>query len=400
MAHPFDAELRDLIRARTDARELVGARTDSPRVTVRCPHPDHLDRTPSCSVSASGYRCYGCGRSGDVFDLARLTLSIDHFPDVLRALARRARLDLPAERRRQRERRGRAVTPGDASSNEPTRPTPMPDRSPVALSARVYEHVVSALTLSGPGADYLERRGLDPHVCRLLGVRGVEGGQWQRVIEGAANAFGAGVVAELGLGRLDGDGRLAPHPRGQTPMLVFAYGLPHERVGLRFRLLSPGQGPRYLSLRARAGRLPSPYLADSRFRPTHGALSRDLLVVTEGELNALSLIHAGIPALGLPGAASWRDEWVMGFGGVSRVVVLLDGDAASRALRARVTAACARFWGEEWCATRLVFGHLRDPERGGVEDANDALVAGRLGLSRLLGKSRRESTPLRINALA
>ena len=107
MAHPFDAELRDLIRSHTDARELVGATTDAPRVTVRCPHPDHLDRRPSCSVSASGYKCYGCGRSGDVFDLARLTLDIDHFPDILRTLARRAGLDLAAERRR---RRGRAQT--------------------------------------------------------------------------------------------------------------------------------------------------------------------------------------------------------------------------------------------------------------------------------------------------
>jgi hypothetical protein len=40
---------------------------------VRCPHPDHDNRTPSCSVgpnAASGWCCHGCHAQGAIYDLA------------------------------------------------------------------------------------------------------------------------------------------------------------------------------------------------------------------------------------------------------------------------------------------------------------------------------------------
>jgi len=40
---------------------------------VRCPLPDHEDRTPSCAVyddPERGWYCFGCGRGGSVYDLA------------------------------------------------------------------------------------------------------------------------------------------------------------------------------------------------------------------------------------------------------------------------------------------------------------------------------------------
>lgn len=36
---------------------------------VRCPLPDHPDRTPSCHLFPDGWRCFGCGRGGSIYDL-------------------------------------------------------------------------------------------------------------------------------------------------------------------------------------------------------------------------------------------------------------------------------------------------------------------------------------------
>jgi hypothetical protein len=53
-------------------RELAGAEPDRGG-KVCCPLPDHDDPEPSCHVyedSAQGWYCYGCGRGGDIYELA------------------------------------------------------------------------------------------------------------------------------------------------------------------------------------------------------------------------------------------------------------------------------------------------------------------------------------------
>jgi len=42
--------------------------------TIKCPHPDHEDRNPSCVVwpSIRGFKCYSCGAKGDLVELYRL----------------------------------------------------------------------------------------------------------------------------------------------------------------------------------------------------------------------------------------------------------------------------------------------------------------------------------------
>lgn len=58
---------------------------------------------------------------------------------------------------------------------------------------------------------------------------------------------------------------------------------------------------------------------------------RDLLVVTEGELDALVVTeYAGIPAVGVPGASNWNPLWNRLFAGVPRVLVVGDGDDAGK----------------------------------------------------------------------
>jgi hypothetical protein len=56
----------------------------------------------------------------------------------------------------------------------------------------------------------------------------------------------------------------------------------------------------------------------------------DFICITEGEIDALSCKVMGIPAIGVPGAANWKDHWDLVFQDFERVFVLQDGDSAGK----------------------------------------------------------------------
>ncbi len=58
----------------------------------------------------------------------------------------------------------------------------------------------------------------------------------------------------------------------------------------------------------------------------------DWIVVTEGEIDALTWQQIGVPAIGIPGAENWKDHWVNVFEDFSRVYLAEDGDDAGKDL--------------------------------------------------------------------
>lgn len=58
----------------------------------------------------------------------------------------------------------------------------------------------------------------------------------------------------------------------------------------------------------------------------------DWIVVTEGEIDALTWQQIGVPAIGVPGAENWKDHWVNVFEDFSRVYLAEDGDDAGKDL--------------------------------------------------------------------
>ncbi len=56
------------------------------------------------------------------------------------------------------------------------------------------------------------------------------------------------------------------------------------------------------------------------------------VVIVEGESDVQTLVHAGIPALGIPGANMWRDEWAEYLDGIERIYVVEEPDAAGQKL--------------------------------------------------------------------
>jgi putative DNA primase/helicase len=60
------------------------------------------------------------------------------------------------------------------------------------------------------------------------------------------------------------------------------------------------------------------------------------VVLVEGESDAQTLWHHGIPALGIPGAGSWQEEWASALDGISTVFVVIEPDRGGKALRERL----------------------------------------------------------------
>lgn len=62
------------------------------------------------------------------------------------------------------------------------------------------------------------------------------------------------------------------------------------------------------------------------------------ICITEGELDALTLHQLGYPAVGAPGAQSWKRHWRRLFEDFSGIYVFCDGDEAGRGFRAHILA--------------------------------------------------------------
>jgi len=62
------------------------------------------------------------------------------------------------------------------------------------------------------------------------------------------------------------------------------------------------------------------------------AWATDWIVVTEGEIDALTWQQIGVPALAVPGAENWKDYWGNLLEDFSRVYLAEDGDNAGKDL--------------------------------------------------------------------
>lgn len=157
-------------------------------------------------------------------------------------------------------------------------------------TARYEEHLESALP-------YLEGRGISRAI---------------------AENFRLGVVGVPLTGHEQYAGRLAVPSIGYNGLIY----------NIRFRSLN-GEEPKYLGLHG----MPS-WLFN--IRAIHEAVS-DEICITEGEIDALTLVQAGRPAVGVAGANAWKSHHARMVAGFARVYVFGDGDKAGNDFAKKVT---------------------------------------------------------------
>lgn len=248
--------------------------TGGPEAPTRCfAAPEHHaddDRHPSASVNLNtgAWICHACGARGGAYDAARAQ---GHTPRSAMALLITHGLAQPRDP-------DRLPQTQPVNQPPPTRRAPQPTQSPVTT------HDV----------DTFHRQLLDePSLTRRLAV--------ERGISPAT-------IAIFALG----------YHRGRITMPI---SNPHGRITglLRWQPFERGTGSKMLA---------HPGTRRELFPPPETITAQQLLIC-EGEPDALAAHSAGIPAVAIPGIASWRPAWARRFTGHT-ITIALDCDLAGR----------------------------------------------------------------------
>lgn len=243
---------KELIAERVDCRTFAEARgvamrnRAGERWTGHCFNPDghnHGDRNPSLAVWRDGFKCFGCGEAGDLFDLAR-ELEGWGFVEALANLAELAGVEVEGEGPRRRRERPRGRREVAKAGGRAVNGCEGPLEGRVEVWRGLWE-LVDGEPLTDAAREYLEDRGLDPgaswaHGARDLAavadllveyLRGLTPEEWKAA--GLLNRKGDpwAPLATLKGERDDLRGLTLPvyHPAATSP------------VGLRWRVYQPGE---------------------------------------------------------------------------------------------------------------------------------------------------------------
>jgi DNA primase len=329
----------EAVKARLDLRELGVRRKGAGWL---CPF--HEDREPSLGITARGFRCFACGATGDAFTLTQHQRS-ESFREALEWLATRAGVLLPARHHR----------PQVFQPPPPEPPRPPPENAPPTGVS--FERRVEILTQFCRAArlaeshPYLERRGISFETAARAGVA-VLTKPYDVVSRRLKELFPLPDLQAAGLFNDKGNCRLFRH------RLLWPYWLDGRVYALQARNTDwrdKADGPKELDLTPVLLLYNADALADAQ----------ECVHVAEGVIDCLSLLETDLQAVAVPGASSFRPEWVEWFDLAGEVVLALDADDAGR----RGAAAIAAHFRAAGRAVKV----LRLPP--GVKDVNELLLA-------------------------
>jgi DNA primase len=355
------------VRDRVDVVAVIGRHVELKRSgrTWKGNCPFHGERTPSFHVYPEDkhFKCYGCGAYGDVFKFLQ-QLEGKEFPEVVRALAAEAGIEIPEaaeedgeEARRRRKERNEVLAACDAA-------------------ARYW----AARLQSRHGAEarrYLEGRGVSDESIRRFRI-GVAAEAWSdlgsRLAEkgiAAPALLRAGLVIE----REKGGGA---YDRFRNRLMFPIASMDGQVIGFGGRALGEEKGAKYINtpetpLYKKSKVLYGLDLAREGIRKTRSA------VLVEGYFDVIGLHQAGVTsAVAVCGTALTTEHVeLLGRCDCREVTVLFDGDVAG--LAAPGKAAAALFPAGLAGKVALL------PADGGKTDPDDyARAHGREGVEKLL----------------
>jgi len=311
------------IRNRTDVVAVIGRHVDlqkSGRTWKGC-CPFHGERTPSFHVYPEDrhFKCYGCGEYGDVFKFLQ-KLEGKEFPEVVRALAAEAGVEIPeetvedsAENRRKRKERAEAVAACDAAARY--------------WQARLWSpHGES-------GRDYLASRGVSDEEARRFKL-GIAASEWNDLPPRLAQK-------EISLPSIDRAGLRVPSDRGgydrfRGRLMFPISALDGQVIGFGARAMGDEKGAKYINtpetvLYKKSRVLYGLDLARESIRKTRSA------VLVEGYFDVIGLHQVGVRnAVAVCGTALTPEHLeLLERCDCREVVILFDGDVAGLAAPAK-----------------------------------------------------------------
>lgn len=232
----------------------------------------------------------------------------------------------------------------------------------------LLERLTDAIGLGERGTQYLASRGIPEDVARGCGVVSCtrdQWGAWCGELGDDDSLRRSGLIA-----RADTDSP-SLHPF-YSHFLVFPYyteGCDAAMSTLRFRDTSGDVTPKMLSVCGDGPTTSSvPYLQWCVQWARDDGLP---LFVVEGELDALSIVACGYPAVATYSASVWPPEWCAGWGGLTCAIVVAEGDPAGDAFAGRVSDAAVQV-NARWARANVHKVKIREG------DCNDLLMQGDL----------------------
>jgi DNA primase len=308
---------REQIRAANDIVEVVGAVVPLKRAGANfvglCPF--HREKTPSFNVSPSRqmFRCFGCGKGGDVFrflmDYENLT-----FIESMRRLAERAHIEIKEDE-----------TPGSGEARA------VKDKL-FTIHEQITQRWQNALTTdagSQIARDYLEKRRVDPEAVKLFRI-GYAPDSWDDTVNWAKSKnFDLELVAQAGLVVKKDAGGYYDRFRGR---LMFPICDEQGRVvAFSGRILSGDEKTaKYVNSPE------TPLFTKGRIifgldKAKRAILDRNFAVVCEGQLDMIACYMAGVENTVAPQGTAFTGEQARLLKRYTKEVVLcFDSDNAGQ----------------------------------------------------------------------
>jgi DNA primase len=302
----------DEVRARADLVDIVGELVPLKKAgrEYKACCPFHDEKTPSFTVvpDKGFYKCFGCGKSGSVFDFVMEHLGMD-FVEAVEHVAGRVGVEVRREQRMRPE-------------DDPTRPL-------FEINAFAQSWFRERLVDEKDGAEareYLHGRGIDADVAERFGI-GFAPDEW-RAFREAALVHGFDEVAMLSLGLLKKSEKSKEPYDGFRGRIMF----PIESVGGKViafggRILR-GDGPKYIN----SPETPIYHKGENLYglsRAKNAIRREESALVVEGYMDAVSLAAAGFEHVVAPlGTALTADQARRLKRYTTRVILLFDSDRA------------------------------------------------------------------------
>lgn len=287
----------------------------------------HGDRTASVSLSEEKglFRCWVCPDvRGDVFSLVQLVRDCS-FPEAVEWLREQFRPWTRGNQGSQVAETAQGSVPKgvqkSVSKNVSKRLPPRPEAAPPKPAVKEADRMKVVLSFlkrldpvdETPAARWLRSRRIFKPVWDKLRLRYIT--NYKSVSDMLLAEFGLELLQRVGLFNEGG------HLRYYKHRLVFPYlDQNYRSMYFQARALDKETRPKELNL---PGAVPYPYNV--------AALDSNpgWVYLCEGVVDTLTLLNQKIPAVGVPGATSFKAEWVPLFRNKS-VVICLDPDEAGR----------------------------------------------------------------------
>jgi DNA primase len=318
--------LRDEIKRRIDYRAFYrrycpDARQAGARLLSLCPIPAHGHSgkgSPSLSIDLQNglFNCFSRGEGGDCITFYELMHGVS-YARAVRELARELGLARDGRRKARTSLAQRAAP--DTDAREGKEYEPLETERTVEVCAKFLEVCRAEDQLEG--ISYLARRGIDAATMWRAGVTYFPRRAYRRVMRAMLDAFTPEILQRSGLFNRK------EHLTFYHHRLLFPFRVEGRPVYLQARATASGVEPRWHNMR---GAVPALYNADALAELPSGAV----VYLVEGFTDTLTLLAHGFDAVGIVGAAGFKDEWLAPLGRF-RVVAALDPDAAGRRAASR-----------------------------------------------------------------